>query len=459
MGEFKYSDEELKLNKVLKMNQDRSKALLNDVDMKETREAADENIGTSLALLRSLGRDGSIAQPAAGERRLTHRPQLESWDAITREAEEYTPGCVELEDIMSPAEIDAAAQELDEINAAFGKRTSIINKTDLSFLVIATALKVTKSLIFPYIAKNFHYGEGIDKAQRLAHNDQMIKDVQDSSAGVFEVKNRKKHGEGRWLEILSQAPPYDITVGSKNIGANMGGKYHRMYTLGHDPILGWLFGTMNILTDVVTLNDFRSYRVARDPMRIKRKRVSIGEMASESYQWTKADFLNLPTAVFVQAQHLKSDEYTKLGLPVPILSSFNENFASKLYRSNYDALCFARDIKIVGASFVVSRLFDIIIALTHGLFCPEDEPKELYEVRTRKLLIISDSIASSSTIIQTAITENPKNLDIGGLLNTVVHLFMDLRFIARIKREYIESEISQRLQAELDEVDKCYDTM
>jgi hypothetical protein len=61
--------------------------------------------------------------------------------------------------------------------------------------------------------------------------------------------------------------PYDITKGSKDLGINMGGKYHRMYTLGHDPILGWVFGTANILTDCITFNNFHTNRISRvDPV-------------------------------------------------------------------------------------------------------------------------------------------------------------------------------------------------
>ena len=125
--------------------------------------------------------------------------------------------------------------------------------------------------------------------------------------------------------------PYDITKGSNNLGINMGGKYHRMYTLGHDPILGWLFGTANILTDCITFNDFHTNRISRidsitgaKKMVITPQVVFMGQMFKECYEDIRADYLNLPAALFAQAQHLKSDAYTKLGLPVPLLSSFNE---------------------------------------------------------------------------------------------------------------------------------------
>lgn len=463
MDQFKYSDEELKINKVLKMNQEQSKALLNNPEMEQARDSAGQSIETSLALLKRLGKDGAVAkleaqiQSEQKKSKLEHRPQVEDWDKIIQEAEMYYPDFVGLEDIMSADEMDASLRELDEINEQFSKKTSIINQTDLSFLAIATALKVTKSLVFPYIAQSFHYGKGFDPAERLAHNDPNIEQAHKEANKKFRDEKLQAHKPGHWINFLYQTPPYDITTGSADLGIYMGGRYHRMYTLGHDPILGWIFGTMNILTDIITLNNFHSYRVDRKPkMRITGESVPIGVMVHESYKWVTADYLNLPAAIFAQAQHFKSDEYTKIGLPVPLLSSINGNFASELYKSNYDALCSARDAKIVGASFVVSRLFDMVISLAHGLFCTENEAKNLYEVRTRKILLISDSIASSSTIIKTAITANPKDLDIGGLLNTVIHLFTDFRFMAKVKKEFIKSDISNRLQSELEEVENLY---
>ena len=239
----------------------------------------------------------------------------------------------------------------------------------------------------------------------------------------------------------------------------MGGGYHRLYTLGHDPILGWLFGTANILTDVVTLNDFRSYRVQRYPkLRIMPEMVSLGNLFLESYEAIQDDFLNLPAAIFAQAQHLKSDVYTKVGLPVPLLSTFNENLASSLYKNQYDALCFSRDARIVGASGFVSVLVDMIITLTHGLFRGQEE-KELYEVRTRKILLISNGIASTSSMIRTYITKNPKDIDLGGLLNTIAHLFVDVRFITKIKEEFIENRIYDQLRSEMREINQIYQSL
>lgn len=462
MSKFQYSEQEKHLNKVLKINQDVSTGMLCDEEMASARTSADANIASSLELLRTLGKSPEIIKLSdeikASDHKLGHRPKIEDWDEIVRQANECCPGPVVLENIMSENEIEASFRELDAIDKEFSRQTSLVNKTDLSFLAIATALQVSKALLFPYVAGKGGYGTSFDPNKRLAHNDRSIerkhREANDDHKKKTLERNDGKTGE--WIEILYRTPPYDITRGSPAAGIELHGGAHRLYTLGHDPVLGWLFGTMNILTDIITTNSFRSFRVARKPMRITPERVPMAIMMQESYAKVEENRLNLPAAVFAQAQHLKSDEFTKMGLPVPLLSVIDERFASKLYKENYDALCFSRDAKIVGVSFAVSVLIDMIIGLVHGLFRDESIPKDIYEVRTRKILLISNSIASTSTIINAGITSNPKNLDIGSLLNTVAHLFLDIRFITRIKQEYIEAQIQNKLQAEFEEIDWIY---
>ena len=329
MSRFKYSSGELDMNKVLKMNQDVSRSMSDDQQMSQTRSSADSNIEASLALLRSLDKGKDISQLSTDiaskekDRRLEHRPVLESWEEIVAQANLHEPTEVVLEDIMTETEIQSAFVELDSIEEQFSKKTSIVNKTDLSFLAIATALQVAKSLVFPYVAEKFDYGKSFDPSERLEHNDKSIERAHKEANDKFRDKRIEKHGTGHWINILYQTVPYDITKGSKDLGINMGGKYHRMYTLGHDPVLGWIFGTANILTDCITFNNFHTNRISRiDPITGAKKMVItpevvlLGKMFSECYDEVKADSLNLPAALFAQAQHLKSDEFTKSGTAI-----------------------------------------------------------------------------------------------------------------------------------------------
>lgn len=122
MRKIVYTEEELKINKVLKMNQDMSTSLLSDSGLKASRAAADDNIASSLALLESLhgntdtGNLSSQFGVGEKEQRIEHRPQMENWETLVAEAESYVPNIVTLEDILSEEEIQDAYAELDEIN-------------------------------------------------------------------------------------------------------------------------------------------------------------------------------------------------------------------------------------------------------------------------------------------------------------------------------------------------------
>ena len=452
MGKYTYTDEEKDFNKVLKMNQNESFSLEKCCSSQINR--LDESINSSEVLLRSLGYNLPNKTVSKKEKTLSAEIQeIKPYKDLVRKANVEIQNDIELEDLLSEKEFQDAYKRLDAIHEEFSHKTSIVNKTDLMFLGIATALQTTKSLLFGQIAKKFDYGNSFNPDDRLAHDDKSIEKEHRRANDEFKEKH-EKHGHGYWMNILYQTPPYDITRGSPAINRNMEGGYHRIHTLGHDPILGWIFGTANILTDTITFEDFKSNRVIRKPkMMITPESVSFTKLFSESFEVCKADSLNLPAAIFAEGCHLKSDEFTKLGLPVPILETINPDFASKLYKSNYDALCFSRDLKIVGVSAGISIFIDMIIGLIHGLFNKEKIVKDLYEVRTRKILLISNSIASTSNIIQTVITNNPKNLDIGGLLVTLSHLFMDLRFISRIKEEFIRQELNKDLIKELKHLD------
>lgn len=85
------------------------------------------------------------------------------------------------------------------------------------------------------------------------------------------------------------------------------------------------------MTDTITLNSFNSYRVKK--MIIKNELIYLPQLFSEVKEVIDYDKHCLPAALFAQGVHLKSDEYTKLGLPIPILGVFSETLAGKLYRS------------------------------------------------------------------------------------------------------------------------------
>ena len=394
------------LNKVLKYQQDELTEI--DRQIAEMHSSCDTHISESEQLLQALGYDLPIPAPNSEIKSHVVAPIVvsESWEEIVRQAEERYPYDVELEDILSRAEFENAYRDLENINKEFQQSTKL-DGVDLSRVIVAAALQTLRWALMPAI------GVPIDKASRMIseEGDEFVKRLKkefaekhkDWPAEKKQQGHRLRKQEGKtWKEIVLSGVPYDAIKGSKKVlGTGLSGNTHRYRTLGHDPILGWVFGTSNILTDTLTLNNLTSYRVEKGAM--TNKALMIPQLFVETSDQIQSDKYKLPAAVFRQALHYKSDMYTKDGLPVPLLGVFSEALAGKLYSSQYDFLCFARDSMIEGISAVLSILTNMVISLLHGLYYGEgrDGNRDSFEIRTRKILLYSNTLASTGNVAAT----------------------------------------------------------
>ncbi len=457
MGHY-YSKPEKELNKVLKYQQDELTEI--DQQVADLRFSCDTRISESEILLKSLGYEPKQPAPKIVSKSLRPTPIIvsESWKDIVQQAEERYPYDIELEDILSQAEFENAYQDLESINKEFRQSTQL-DGVDLSMVIIAAALQTLRWALMPAI------GAPIDKASRMTseEGDKLVEKLKKEFVEKHKDWPTEKKQQGRrlrrqegktWKEIIFSGVPYDAIKGSKKVlGTGLSGNTHRYRTLGHDPVLGWVFGTSNILTDTLTLNNLISYRVEKGSM--TNRALLIPQLFMETANQIQSDKYRLPAAIFRQAMHYKSDMYTKDGLPVPLLGIFSEALAGKLYSSQYDFLCFVRDSKIEGISAVLSILINMVISLLHGLYYDEgnDGDRDLFEVRTRKILLYSNTLASTGNIAATLIMKNAKMLDIGGLLVTISRLYTDARFIARAKEEFIQGKLDDNLRQIVNDAD------
>lgn len=356
MGRYHYNKFEQDLNKVLKYQHDELAEI--DMQIEEIKTSGDARINESEALLKSLGYEVKQVAPTHSIESQRSTPLItESWEDIVKQAEERYPCDVILEDILSQSEFENAYRDIENINREF-RHCTALDGVDLSIMITAAALQTLRWVLMPEIGKT------IDKATRITakQGDKFVEKLQ--ADFVEKHKNwpaektqqgsrlRKKEGK-TWKEIVFANVPYDAIEGSKDVlPVGLSGRTHRYRTLGHDPILGWIFGTSNILTDTLTLNNLVSYRVEKSKM--TNKTLFLPQLIIETSNQIESDKYKLPAAVFRQAIHFKSDKYTKAGLPVPLLGVFNEALAGKLYSIQYDYLCFVRDSKIVGASTILS---------------------------------------------------------------------------------------------------------
>ena len=98
----------------------------------------------------------------------------------------------------------------------------------------------------------------------------------------------------------------------------------------------------------------------------------------------------------------------------------------------------------------------MVIGLVHGLYYNEkrDGEKDLFDIRTRKILLYSNTLASAGNIAAASITKNAKMLDFGGLLVTISRLYTDVRFITRAKEVFLQNRLNNDLQQIIKDTDE-----
>lgn len=311
--------------------------------------------------------------------------------------------------------IDEADREFDQLLA--------FDKKDWAFLMFAITLQTVRQ----YVLTDFK--------ERL--DDQT---AAKQTKGHEKESSNRKH---RWYhpsldEIVTNPVPFDAMQGSKKFGANLGGTTHRYRTLGHDPILGYVIGTMNILTSTLTTSDFVSYHIktsdikrdslthhARTPLVVK---YALNRAIHEGNEGRIA----LGSAFLKEHIHLKSDYRTSASLPLPLISVYDSDLAMKLSNYGFDV----QNMEVVGRQASLSIFINWVIAALHRLCKPIDEDEKLYAAKTKKMIMLSNLASTSSNLIYSIVSKNYKKTDIGGCFVTIFQTLSSCKYISELRREY-----------------------
>lgn len=305
------------------------------------------------------------------------------------------------------------------------------------------------------------FATGLQCARQYCLTNKMGRAKNDQTAGKFTKK---------WFPIELTGPvPYDaFKYYGENLKSGVWGGNHRYTTLGHDPLMGWVFGVANILTETVTvtltknnfsLNSYNTTLVGNEYKISTPCTSTIGSVLGDSCDRVASEngAKDLAKAVLKHAIHLESDAFTTMGLPVPILNNIlPDQLSGKMLNNGLDVYSVAR-----GAA--LSSLINMIIAYIRAIFYNPNGniSRELYEVKTRKIILYSNSIASLSNIIYVALSRDLKKLDLGGIIVTLYRICKDRKFIHNIKKEFIYGKLDAEVDAEIRELDekiKFYET-
>ena len=429
--------------KVLKYNQDQSKHLLDEAaSLQSTMDVENTKHRAFLDQMdRLLGIDSSLVmpEPASVSSQSTEFVPYFSFDELLQRANMSIPDEVTIHQILTSAEVEAAKKHVDEIYDEFSRQTHLTH-VDIAFLSVAVALQALRQYVIgPWLS---------------AHR---------PAAGPGDEAGRKNNADPGWYRVeTDKIPtirvPFDVQRYSNYStvqGFLKGAGNHRITTLGHDPLLGWVFGTVNILTSTITVSNLSTAHVKQqgntNVIYALASTKKAGKVCADRFLHEGSDGkIAVGLALLREAQHLKSDINTKLSLPIPVVSTISPKLADNLSR-------YGIDIARVGTEMGLSVAINLLISMVHRLFFDERiDDRRLFEVRTRKLLLYSNCIASSSNIVVSAIKRDLRVLDVGGLITTIGRLFNDIGFMARVKQEFIDSRMAEALQGTESEIDRMY---
>ena len=305
--------------------------------------------------------------------------------------------------------IQNTPQILDDLDKKYAEQTQL-NNTDILLLSLATGLQIARQYF-------------------VLHDKTRITDKE----GDKNMEDFLSVAPPHWSEVLTQSVPYDAIKTSSHVNnTGLGGTTHRARTLGHDPVLGWIFGTANILTNSLTTNDFETYQVKNMTIVRHYPNGSVN-MLNNAMNYAYNDPKLLAVSIARQAIHFGSDYYTKQGLPVPFISTVNDELALKMISKwKFDMFSITRSASL--ACFI-----NFLISVIHQLFYTgqTDMDQKIYEVKTRKILKYSNVAASSSNLAVVAVTKDLSKLDIGGLAVTLYRLITDTMFINSLREEFV----------------------
>lgn len=369
------------------------------------------------------------------------------------------------ENILSDNDIERALEDYqgnyDKITEEFIEKTRL-QGADLGFLFIAVALQCIRIYVINRLTE-------IEKANAKNGKEDAIHNFQDKLLSKF-GNGQSAYATPLYASldaiITMRGVPYDATRYLDDEIKKLklfSGANHRFSTLGHDPLLGLVFGTANILTNTISTNKtllIKTNSVIYDDLMKNPKvglPVSTVAMLNAAGTRFKDDKKSVAAAIIKQLMHIATDLYTPCGITLPgaglVLDNRSVEELTKYISTG--------DIVKIGASAGTAALINTLISAVHGcklLFENDGElfSNDLYQARTKKIIMYSNCIASTSNIIATAVSGDMRKLDVGGLIITIARLFSDIKFLTKLEYEYINSEMSKIYDEKYSDISLYY---
>lgn len=435
------------------MEQEINKVLVHhSVMLKEIQEKRKQasQFDTSAAekILKSRGYDlpprKDFVAPLNKRRVVVVRP----WNEILEEADKFVVGECEIESIFTEEELQQNKEAIRLMNEEFNQ-IHHLDKVDVAIGALAGMVGAAADILMVGIPEKTP--EGL-KAGPLSN---YIRDYFDRK---FPEEEMQKLANSKESKV-----PFDAqdnrhtTIRVEGLSAY----YHRLLQLGHDPVLGFVFGVADILTGRMTTID---------------KTGKVVSQVMENYADRKET--EIFRALAKQIAHFKSDVTTSMGLPAPFMSMFNllqfgnigeydqtiAEIVQGMYYEGYDFIHFCSMSVPAMLVEVIVRIGYAFKRINEGHTIKDSIPVALNREKHPKLatmLFLGHSAATAVNAGKVAFTENPMAINYAQWIAFTKYSYSQLKWaiIERpaMKDAYVTGKIYEELKEVFDEVDNTFE--
>lgn len=443
MSKYKYSETEQQINDVLKYHDEELKKI--KALMPSTSEL-DSRIQESENLLQMLGYTDMPTEP---KREKTKKVMVvPSWEDLCIEAEQTVGSGHALESIFTEDELQRNSQEIMMLNAEYNQ-IHHLDKYDVTISAAAGILGAVVDILLVGIPQKT--SEGL-KGGPLSNY------VRDWFDKKFPEEEMKKLANSKVSKV-----PYDAQD-NRNTTIHVEGLsayYHRLLSLGHDPLLGLIFGVADILTGRMTTIDKTGKTVSQ---------------IMKNYADRKET--DVFAAIAKQIIHFKSDITTSMGLPAPMMGLFNllqfgeigeydqtiAEIVQGMYYEGYDFIHFCTLSIPVMIVEVVTRIGYAFKRIKEGYSVKESIPFSLNREKHPKLatmLFIGHSAATAVNAGKVYFTKNPMAINYPQWIAFAKYSYKQLKWVLvekpNARDAYIHGILNEQLAEVLEDVDTTFD--
>lgn len=439
MGKYKYSSTEQQINNVLKYQDEELKRIRDNLS---DSSEVEKRIQKSEDLLRTLGYGlPSVQSTQPREKKLMVVP---SWDSLCAEAEASVGTDVMLEDLFTDEELKANELAIRNLNNEY-KQLYQLDKYDITICASAGILAAIVDILLIGIPQKTP--EGLRGAP-------LVNYVRDYFDRKFPEEEMTKLANSSVSKV-----PYDAqdnrntTIWVEGLSAH----YHRLHSLGHDPLLGFIIGVADILGGRMTTID---------------RNGKIVSQVVENYTDRKES--DIFVAIAKQIIHLKTDITTAMGLPAPLMGLFNllqfgsigeeektiAAIVQGMYYEGYDFIHFCTLSIPVMIVEVVTRLAYGIKRIKEGYPVKDSIPVSSSHTKHPKLgtmLFIGHASATAANAGKIYFKKNPMAINYPQWIAFAKYSYQQVKWVVLQKPAARDAYVREVLYEEMDEVLKSAD--